>query len=205
MQCVAFDPTEERIAAGDASGRILIWNSFKDKVPHLQKPHAQPASTPVTSSTAAASASKAGADTVMQPAAADQDSDTESNSDSDSSDSNDASASRQRNTATSTAVTNARAAKQGLHANQSEQMQSRTGASQKESVPARFGRMQKCVQQVDVTTVHWHAHPVGCLCFSADGTLLLSGGEEAVLVRALPTPLPSCLSTHPSNLSSLYF
>ncbi|KAL0052292.1 hypothetical protein WJX82_011440 [Trebouxia sp. C0006] len=65
--CVAFDPTEERIAAGDVSGRILIWNSFKDK-------------------------------------------------------------------------------------------------------------------QVAVTTVHWHAHPVGCLCFSADGTLLLSGGEEAVLV-----------------------
>ncbi|KAL0020828.1 hypothetical protein WJX79_004301 [Trebouxia sp. C0005] len=65
--CVAFDPTEEKIAAGDVSGRILIWNSFKDK-------------------------------------------------------------------------------------------------------------------QVPVTTVHWHAHPVGCLCFSADGTLLLSGGEEAVLV-----------------------
>jgi len=49
---------------------------------------------------------------------------------------------------------------------------------------------------VAVTTVHWHAHPVGCLCFSADGTLLLSGGEEAVLVGALPTSLRPCLSTH---------
>ncbi len=184
MQCVAFDPTEERIAAGDVSGRILIWNSFNDKVPQLQKPSAQPALAPVAPSTAAASASTAGADTGMQPAAADQDSDTDSDSDSDSSDSNDASAACQSNTATSSAATNAIAAKQGLHANQSEQMQSRTVGPQKESLPARFARMQNSVQQVPVTTVHWHAHPVGCLCFSADGTLLLSGGEEAVLVGA---------------------
>ncbi|GLI71536.1 hypothetical protein VaNZ11_016768 [Volvox africanus] len=33
-----------------------------------------------------------------------------------------------------------------------------------------------------LTTVHWHAHPVGALVFSEDGTYLLSGGEEGVLV-----------------------
>lgn len=31
-------------------------------------------------------------------------------------------------------------------------------------------------------TVHWHAQAVGCLTFSVDGTHLLSGGSEAVLV-----------------------
>lgn len=30
--------------------------------------------------------------------------------------------------------------------------------------------------------LHWHAHAVGDLSFSTDGTYLLSGGEEAVLV-----------------------
>jgi hypothetical protein len=201
MQCVAFDPTEERIAAGDVSGRILIWSSFKDKVPQLQKPNTQPGSTPVAPSTAAASASTAKADTVMQPAAAEQDSDTDSDSDSDSSDSNDASAARQTNTASSSAATNVIAAKQGLDANQGEQMQIETVGPKKESLPDRFARMQNSVRQVPVTTVHWHAHPVGCLCFSADGTLLLSGGEEAVLVGAMPTSHAAtvCLSTHSSN------
>lgn len=33
------------------------------------------------------------------------------------------------------------------------------------------------------STMHWHAHAVGALCFSADGRFLLSGGQEAVLVR----------------------
>jgi hypothetical protein len=33
-----------------------------------------------------------------------------------------------------------------------------------------------------VTTVHWHAHPVGALCFSSDSVYLLSGGQEGVLV-----------------------
>ncbi|GIL68600.1 hypothetical protein Vafri_21848 [Volvox africanus] len=37
-------------------------------------------------------------------------------------------------------------------------------------------------QEPPVTTVHWHAHPVGALAFSEDGTYLLSGGEEGVLV-----------------------
>lgn len=31
-------------------------------------------------------------------------------------------------------------------------------------------------------TVHWHAHAVGAVVFSIDGTYLLSGGQEAVLV-----------------------
>lgn len=34
------------------------------------------------------------------------------------------------------------------------------------------------------TTVHWHASAVGALCFSLDGTYLLSGGQEGVLVSA---------------------
>ncbi len=33
------------------------------------------------------------------------------------------------------------------------------------------------------TTVHWHAHAVGCLTYSLDGKFLVSGGLEAVLVR----------------------
>lgn len=32
------------------------------------------------------------------------------------------------------------------------------------------------------TQMHWHAHAVGALSFSCEGTYLLSGGEEAVLV-----------------------
>jgi len=34
-----------------------------------------------------------------------------------------------------------------------------------------------------LTTVHWHAHAIGCLTFSADGCFLYSGGLEAVLVQ----------------------
>eukprot|EP00884_Botryococcus_braunii_P009590 jgi/Botrbrau1/18632/Bobra.0367s0068.1 len=33
------------------------------------------------------------------------------------------------------------------------------------------------------STLHWHAHRVGALCFSPDGEWLLSGGLEAVLVK----------------------
>ena len=33
------------------------------------------------------------------------------------------------------------------------------------------------------STLHWHAHAVGALAFSADGAYLLSGGAEAVLVQ----------------------
>ena len=30
--------------------------------------------------------------------------------------------------------------------------------------------------------MHWHAHAVNALAFNSDGTYLLSGGDEAVLV-----------------------
>ena len=42
------------------------------------------------------------------------------------------------------------------------------------------------------TTVHWHAHAVGALCFSLDGKFLLSGGQEAVLVRPQQQLLHAC-------------
>jgi WD40 repeat protein len=35
---------------------------------------------------------------------------------------------------------------------------------------------------VPTSTVHWHSHPVWCTAFSPDGSFLLSGGEEAVVV-----------------------
>ncbi|KAG2426597.1 hypothetical protein HXX76_012913 [Chlamydomonas incerta] len=48
--------------------------------------------------------------------------------------------------------------------------------------------------QPPLTTLHWHAHPVGCLTFSPDGTYLLSGGSEGVLVQwALETNRPGFL------------
>ncbi|KAF9187055.1 WD repeat-containing protein 75 [Haplosporangium sp. Z 767] len=40
----------------------------------------------------------------------------------------------------------------------------------------------KNVDRPVTTTMHWHAHQVTAIAFSADGTYLLSGGEEAVLV-----------------------
>ena len=39
-------------------------------------------------------------------------------------------------------------------------------------------------------TLHWHAAAVNSLAFSTDGTYLLSGGREAVLVR-LPDQISS--------------
>jgi NET1-associated nuclear protein 1 (U3 small nucleolar RNA-associated protein 17) len=38
------------------------------------------------------------------------------------------------------------------------------------------------VKKVVTSKLHWHAHAVTCLSFSSDGTLMLSGGEEGVLV-----------------------
>ncbi|KAF9432034.1 hypothetical protein BGZ76_011388 [Entomortierella beljakovae] len=40
----------------------------------------------------------------------------------------------------------------------------------------------KNVDRPVTTTMHWHAHQVAALNFTSDGTYLLSGGEEAVLV-----------------------
>ncbi|KAF9086715.1 hypothetical protein BGX23_008634 [Mortierella sp. AD031] len=40
----------------------------------------------------------------------------------------------------------------------------------------------KNVDRPVTTTLHWHAHKVAALTFTSDGTYLLSGGEESVLV-----------------------
>ncbi|KAF9173385.1 hypothetical protein BGX21_002483 [Mortierella sp. AD011] len=40
----------------------------------------------------------------------------------------------------------------------------------------------KNVDRPVTTTMHWHAHQVAALTFTSDGTYLLSGGEESVLV-----------------------
>ncbi|KAF9967739.1 hypothetical protein BGZ70_008400 [Mortierella alpina] len=40
----------------------------------------------------------------------------------------------------------------------------------------------KNVDRPVTTTLHWHAHKVAAITFTADGTYLLSGGEESVLV-----------------------
>ncbi|KAJ7040451.1 quinon protein alcohol dehydrogenase-like superfamily [Mycena alexandri] len=37
-------------------------------------------------------------------------------------------------------------------------------------------------KKTQTTTMHWHAHPVASLAFTANGAYLLSGGEESVLV-----------------------
>ncbi len=39
-------------------------------------------------------------------------------------------------------------------------------------------------QQPPCTTLHLHPHAVGCLAFSPDSNYLLSGGQEATLVRS---------------------
>ncbi len=41
---------------------------------------------------------------------------------------------------------------------------------------AAAGQGQQQQQLAPAATVHWHAHAVGCLAFSVDGSYLLSGG-----------------------------
>jgi NET1-associated nuclear protein 1 (U3 small nucleolar RNA-associated protein 17) len=113
LQCAAFDATDSIIAAGDISGRILIWHDF----PRALAQWAGLASS--SSSTAPASATAALAAAAVEEAA-------------------------------------------GFGS-----------AAEGNAV-----RLPAC------TTVHWHAHPVGALCFSMDGSQLLSGGQEGVLVSA---------------------
>jgi len=91
VQCVAVSPSGDRLAAGDATGRILIWH---------------PLAAAVNSAAAAAPGG-------------------------------------------------------GPQSQQQQQQQ----------------------QQPVATTVHWHAHAVRSLAFSRDSLRLLSGGDEAVLVR----------------------
>lgn len=194
MQYVAIDPTEERIAAGDVSGRILIWNAFAHKVPKLQKHSTQqtatqqPASHPATHATAPP-APQHTADTEMpQAPAADTAKGKASGSDTDSEAEHDQAAATAA--AASTAVLETKQAAKASdsvtaphdRARQVEEQPQQSVVQSRESAGARFARLRQSVESVPLTTVHWHAHPVGALCFSADGTLLLSGGEEAVLV-----------------------
>lgn len=99
ITCVAVSPDGSRIAAGDVTGRILIWHDLNRAF--------------------TAMASKDGA-------------------------------------------------VKGKDARNSGELQDDEGFVEHEEPPA--------------ASVHWHAHAVGCLSFSADGRYLLSGGEEAVLV-----------------------
>ncbi|CAL5220765.1 g2829 [Coccomyxa viridis] len=98
LTCVALDAREERIAAGDVSGRIHIWNGFGSAV-------------------AAAAGASSG------------------------------------------------------------------GASDQPGQPGQAGR-KRDVRDANLAkeTLHWHAAAVSSLAFSTDGTYLLSGGREAVLV-----------------------
>lgn len=48
-----------------------------------------------------------------------------------------------------------------------------------ESIPTGVSDVEK---KAPTTTLHWHAHAVSSLAFTANGAYLLSGGEEAVLV-----------------------
>ena len=166
MQCVAIDPTEERIAAGDNTGRILIWNGFKEKVPTLHK--ASPATTavPTTATAAANSAAQ-----KKSPA----DSDSEYDSDGSENAQQDSASGQHQQPMAQPGSNKTKTAGGAGSAGASV-------ASSGKSMQDNFSKLQRCRASVPVTTVHWHAHPVGTLCFSADGALLLSGGEEAVLV-----------------------
>ena len=211
---MAIDPTEERIAAGDTSGRILIWTAFKDKVPQLQKPRPQPATAPQASATAvSATTTQAASQRPLQ--------ESDSDSDTDSSDSEDAAgaptqataaakaqesaaqdtttaaeardnaaqgtatAAKAHVSATQSTAAAAASNQQSTAQGQSAAVQHRSVVQSQQGMDDRFARMQNSTERVPLTTVHWHAHPVASLCFSADGRMLLSGGEEAVLVSQI--------------------
>ena len=196
LQCVAIDPTEECIAAGDVSGRILIWNAFAHKVPKLHKaPQQQPSSaTAATSTSAAAAAAATGhgiADQNMPQAAAGRS--AQDKGDGSESDDEEDIDNIQQPAGAAAAAANAQEASAAGNlpatasapnrAGQAEGQPQQNVVQSKETAGARFARLRQSVESVPLTTVHWHAHPVGALCFSADGTLLLSGGQEGVLVR----------------------
>lgn len=158
LQCVAIDPTENRVAAGDNTGRIIIWSDFKDQVPKVQK--ATPAATAVPSTSPA----------VPNAAAHHKPSVDSDNDSSDDAQQHPASAHQQQQSnlpGNSPAATSRDTGSIGAAGRLSHD---------------RIAGLQRSRAVVPVTTVHWHAHPVRTLCFSGDGTLLLSGGEEAVLV-----------------------
>ena len=179
---MAIDPTEERVAAGDNTGRILIWSGFKEKVPTLHKASPAAAAVPVTSPAAANNAAH-----DKPPANSDSDSDSDGSEDVQQ-DSN--SGQHQQPMA-----------QPGSSKTQSAAGAGSVVASSGKSMQDNFSKLQRCRASVPVTTVHWHAHPVGTLCFSADGTLLLSGGEEAVLVSHGSHAACDCM---PPTFMSLY-
>ena len=178
LQCVTIDPIEERVAAGDNTGRILVWNGFKEKVPTLHKANSTAAAVPATSPAAANNAAH-----NKPPANSDSDSDSDGSEDVQQ----DSSSVRHQ---------------QPMAQPGSSKTQSAAGAgsvvasvaASGKSMQDNFSKLQRCRASVPVTTVHWHAHPVGTLCFSADGTLLLSGGEEAVLVSHMSHAACDCMS-----------
>lgn len=102
LQCAAFDATDSIVAAGDVTGRILIWHNFPAALQEW------------SNGTAAGS------------------------------------------------VAAAMAIDPGSYA---------------------AGGVGAPVRLPACTTVHWHAHAVGAVCFSVDGSYLMSGGQEGVLVR----------------------
>ena len=194
LQCVAIDPTEECIAAGDVSGRILIWNAFAHKVPKLHKAPQQQASsaTAATNTTAAPATGQRTADQDKPEAAACRSAqDKADGSESDDDDDTDNTQQPAGGAAAATADAQGASAAGNIpagssapdRAGQAEGQPQQNVVQSKETAGARFARLRQSVESVPLTTVHWHAHPVGALCFSADGTLLLSGGQEGVLVR----------------------
>jgi hypothetical protein len=50
------------------------------------------------------------------------------------------------------------------------------------------------------STLHWHASAVRCLAFSPDSFYMLSGGQEAVLVRSR-VPCAACPCSGPKLIS----
>uniref|UniRef100_A0A383VBL7 WD repeat-containing protein 75 second beta-propeller domain-containing protein n=1 Tax=Tetradesmus obliquus TaxID=3088 RepID=A0A383VBL7_TETOB len=120
--CAAFDASDSIIAAGDASGRILIWHDFLRAL-------AQWASS-ASGSSSSSSAAPISATAALAAAAVEE----------------------------------------------------AAGLAGGVAADGLAVRLPAC------TTVHWHAHAVGALCFSMDGSQLLSGGQEGVLVMwALPS------------------
>ena len=113
VQCVAVSPCNDRVAAGDTTGRILIWHGV-----------------------GAAVAVAAAGDDAKPP--------------------------------------------------QSQSQQPQVQQDGAAGAPPAVLAMSAAVSAppLVVTSVHWHAHAVRALVFSLDAQRLLSGGDEAVLVRS---------------------
>lgn len=123
LQCVAVSPCNDRVAAGDATGRILIWHGVG----------------------AAVAAAAAGDDAKQQ------------------------------------------------QPQQPQQLLQQDSAAAALAPTAAVSVAVSAPPPV-VTSVHWHAHGVRALAFSLDAQRLLSGGDEAVLVRAFSSCRQICTS-----------